>query len=105
VLLTVGRWIERYLDGTVFEPDDARLRVRVVRELSAYLEGLHARGALRGGTPDAAFFVRCDDDGAAPEGVLVTTVGLALTAPVEFVVLRVVRGPGGAVAAPSPLSA
>jgi phage tail sheath protein FI len=99
VLLTVGRWVQRFLDGTVLEPNDLRLRVRVTRELSAYLESLHAVGALRGATPDDAFFVHCDAETTPPEladaGVLVTTVGLALTAPAEFLVLRITRGPSG----------
>jgi phage tail sheath protein FI len=99
VLLTVGRWIERFLDGAVLEPHDLRLRVRVMRELSAYLEGLHAVGAVRGATPDEAFFVKCDAETNPPEsvdaGVLVTTVGLALRAPAEFLVLRITRGPSG----------
>jgi len=98
VVLTVGRWLERFLDGAVFEPHDLRLRVRVMRELSAYLEGLHAAGALRGASPAEAFFVKCDAETTPPEladaGVLVTTVGLALTAPAEFLVLRITRGPG-----------
>jgi phage tail sheath protein FI len=99
VLLTVGRWVQRFLDGTVLEPNDLRLRVRVTRELSAYLESLHAVGALRGATPDDAFFVQCDAETTPPEladaGVLVTTVGLALAAPAEFIVLRITRGPSG----------
>jgi phage tail sheath protein FI len=105
VLLTVGRWIERFLDGAVLEPHDVRLRVRVTRELSAYLEGLHAAGALRGGSPDEAFFVQCDAETTPPAladaGVLVTTVGLALTAPAEFLVLRITRGPSGPSAPPA----
>ncbi|MDT7578995.1 MAG: uncharacterized protein QOK35_259 [Pseudonocardiales bacterium] len=104
VVLTVGRWLERFLDGAVHEPNDVRLRVRVMRELSAYLEGLHAAGALRGASADEAFFVKCDAETTPPEladaGVLVTTVGLALTAPAEFLVLRVTRGHGAA--GPSP---
>lgn len=106
VLLTVGRWVQRFLDGLVHEPHDVRLRVRVTRELSAYLEGLHAVGALRGSSADEAFFVRCDAGTTPPEladaGVLVTTVGLALAAPAEFLVLRITRGPGAAGPPPVP---
>jgi hypothetical protein len=105
VLLTVGRWVERFLDGAVHEPHDVRLRVRVMRELSAYLEGLHAAGALRGRSPDEAFFVKCDAETTPPEladaSVLVTNVGLALTAPAEFLVLRVTRGASGPSAQPA----
>jgi Bacteriophage tail sheath protein len=109
VLLTVGRWLERFLDGTVLEPHDLRLRVRVMREVAAYLEGLHAVGALRGATADEAYFVKCDAETTPPEladtGVLVTTVGLALTAPAEFLVLRVTGGPSGVTTGPSPVPA
>jgi phage tail sheath protein FI len=108
VLLTVGRWLERFLQGTVHEPHDLRLRVRVMREVSAYLESLHGVGALRGRTPDEAFFVKCDAETNPPEltaaGVLVTTVGLALAAPAEFLVLRITRGASGVTAGPSPTS-
>jgi phage tail sheath protein FI len=105
VLLTVGRWLERFLAGTVHEPHDLRLRVRVMREVSGYLEALHGAGALRGRTPDEAFFVKCDAETTPPEladaGVLVTTVGLALTAPAEFLVLRVTRGASGVTTGPT----
>jgi phage tail sheath protein FI len=108
VLLTVGRWLERFLGGTVYEPHDLRLRVRVMREVSAYLEGLYAAGALRGATADEAFFVKCDAETTPPEladaGLLVTTVGLALTAPAEYLVLRVTRGASGVTTGPSPTS-
>jgi uncharacterized protein len=109
VLLTVGRWLRRFLVGTVEEPNDARLRVRVLREVSAYLEGLHAAGALRGRTPGEAFSVRCDFETTPPElaaeGLLVTTVGLALSAPAEFVVLRLTRGASGVTTGPTPTTA
>jgi len=109
VLLTVGRWLERFLDGAVLEPHDLRLRVRVMRELSAYLESLHAAGALRGASADEAFFVKCDAETTPPEladaGQLVTTVGLALAVPAEFLVLRITRGPSGATAGSSTPSA
>jgi hypothetical protein len=36
--------------------------------------------------------------------VLVTTVGLALAAPAEFLVLRITRGASGVTAGPSPTS-
>jgi uncharacterized protein len=108
VLLTVGRWLERFLQGTVHEPNDLRLQVRVMREVSAYLEGLHGAGALRGRTPDAAYFVKCDAETTPREladaGVLVTTVGLALTTPAEYLVLRVTRGASGVTTGPSPTS-
>ena len=85
VFHTLSRWIERFLTDLVHEPNDVRLWVRIMRELTAYLDGLHAAGALRGRTPDEAFFVKCDNETNPPEvisaGTVVTLVGLALAAP------------------------
>jgi Bacteriophage tail sheath protein len=76
-----------------------RLWVRVMRELTAYLDTLHARGALRGRTPEESFFVKCDSETNPPEvvaaGQVVTIAGLALSAPAEFVVARIVHGTSG----------
>jgi phage tail sheath protein FI len=99
VFHTLSRWIERFLTDLVYEPNDVRLWVRIMRELTAYLDGLHANGALRGRTPDEAFFVKCDNETNPPEvvaaGTVVTLVGLALAAPAEFVVARIIHGTSG----------
>jgi hypothetical protein len=99
VLLTVGRWLERFMTGLVHEPNDIRLWVRIMRELTAYLDGMFARGALNGRAPDQAFYVKCDGETNPPEvvdaGAVVTEVGLALAAPAEFVVVRVIAGASG----------
>jgi len=99
VLHTMSRWIERFLTDLMFEPNDVRLWVRIMRELTAYLDGLHAAGALRGQASDQAFFVKCDSETNPPEviaaGITVTEVGLALTAPAEFVIARIVHGTSG----------
>jgi phage tail sheath protein FI len=99
VFLTVGRWVERFMAELVGEPNDARLWVRIMRELTAYLDGLFERGALKGRSPDEAFFVKCDSETNPPEvsdaGLVVTLVGLALAAPAEFVVARIIHGASG----------
>jgi phage tail sheath protein FI len=106
VLLTVGRWLERFMTGVVHEPNDARLWVRIMREVTAYLDGLFERGALQGRAPEEAFFVKCDGDTNPPEagnaGAVVTHVGLALAAPAEFVVVRVIAGASGVSVPPTP---
>lgn len=106
VLLTVGRWLERFMTGVVFEPNDVRLWVRVLRELTAYLEDLFERGALQGRSPEQAFYVKCDGETNPREvldaGQVVTEVGLALAAPAEFVVVRVIAGASGVSARPVP---
>lgn len=99
VFLTMGRWLERFLPQLAYEPNDVRLWVRVMRELTAYLDDLFQRGALRGRTPQEAFFVKCDSETNPPEvteaGMVVTNVGVALTAPAEFIVVRVIHGASG----------
>jgi phage tail sheath protein FI len=99
VFLTLGRWLERYMAGLVHEANDVRLRVRIMRDLSAHLDGLFQQGALKGRTADDAFFVKCDSETNPPEvvdaGMVVTHVGLAPAAPAELVVARIVHGASG----------
>jgi uncharacterized protein len=99
VVATVGRWIERFMTGLVHEPNDVRLWVRIMRELTAYLDGLFRRGALRGRSAEEAFYVKCDSETNRPEtvdaGLVVTQVGVAPSVPAEFVVVRIIHGAGG----------
>jgi len=77
-----------------------------MRELTAYLDDLFDRGALKGRTADEAFFVKCDSETNPPEiraaGRVVTDVGLALAAPAEFVVARIIHGASGVTVSPGP---
>ncbi|HEY1627368.1 MAG TPA: phage tail sheath subtilisin-like domain-containing protein [Streptosporangiaceae bacterium] len=99
VFLTMGRWLERFLSQVTYEPNDVRLWVRIMRELTAYLDGLFQRGALRGRTAEEAFFVKCDSETNPPDvtdaGMVVTNVGLALAAPAEYVRVRILHGASG----------
>lgn len=99
IFLTCGRWIGRNLAGVAFEPHDAGLWARVHRELTAYLTTLFRRGALKGATPQEAFYIKCDSETNPAEvrdaGQLVAEIGLAPGVPSEFVVVRIVHGAGG----------
>jgi len=99
VFLTLGRWISLNLTAAAFEPGTPMLWARVGREVSAYLEEMYRRGALRGRSAEEAFYVRCDAFTNPPEirraGVLVTEIGLAPVVPNEFVVVRFTHGQGG----------
>jgi phage tail sheath protein FI len=96
---TTGRWVEQFMQGLVHEPNDVRLWVRIMRELSAHLESLHRQGALAGATPDEAFYVKCDHETNPPQvrdaGLVVTEIGMAPALPAEFIVVRVVQGANG----------
>lgn len=99
LFLTVGRWIDRYLADVAFEPNDFRLWLRIERELTAYFESLFRQGALKGNSPQEAFFVKCDDETNPPEirdsGKVVTEIGLAPTIPCEFIIVRLIHGSTG----------
>jgi hypothetical protein len=97
LILTAARWIEVNLAGTLFEPNDETLWGRIRRELTAYFTELYRQGALKGATPEQAFYVRCDattNPGREP-GRIVAEVGLAAAAPNEFIVVYVVHDAGG----------
>ena len=99
LFLTASRWIERNLTGAVLEPNDQRLWARINRELTSYFNGLFQRGALKGSTPEEAFYIKCDSETNPPEvrdaGMVVTEIGLAPGIPNEFVVVRIIHGASG----------
>jgi phage tail sheath protein FI len=94
---TLRRWINTMMADVIFEPNDARLQARIRRELNAYLESVFLAGGLRGERPEEAFYVRCDAvnniRSARDVGRVVVEVGLAPSAPTEFIVARLVFGP------------
>jgi hypothetical protein len=98
--LTVARWLELAAADMTFEPNDLRLWLRIQRQVTAFLDGLYRRGALLGATPVEAFYVKCDAETNPPavreKGQVVAEVGLSLTRPSEFVVLRLLTGAGSA---------
>jgi len=99
LFLTAGRWIERAMASVVFESNDHKLWARIVRELTAYFNGLFQKGALKGRTAQEAFYVKCDAETnpreVREEGMVITEIGLAPTSPNEFVVVRIIHGAGG----------
>ena len=92
--------IEQGTQWVVFEPNDRDLWERVKRDISAFLTRVWMDGALFGGTPDEAFYVKCDDELNPPEvrdaGQLIIEIGLAPVKPAEFVIFRISQFAGGA---------
>ena len=99
IFITITRWVEQFMAGLVHEPNDIRLWVRIMREVGAFLLGMFQSGALKGRTPDEAFFVKCDHEtnnaDVIDAGLVVTQIGLALVAPAEFIDVRVIHGTSG----------
>ena len=99
LFLTVRRWIDLNMGWVTFEPNDSRLWVRILRELTPFLVKLQHDGALRGATSAEAFYVKCDAENNPPElrdlGQVIIEIGLAPLLPAEFIVVRIVRRAGG----------
>lgn len=99
VFLTAIRWIALNMEDVVFEPNEPGLWKRIERELRSYFLDQFRRGALKGRTPDEAFYVKCNAETNPPEtrdqNQIVTEIGLAPASPHEFVVVRLIHGDRG----------
>ncbi|PRQ04198.1 Phage tail sheath protein [Enhygromyxa salina] len=80
--------------GSAAQRSDALASMRLTRELRAQLLAAYESGALAGDTPEQAFFVRSCADSSAAEDELVCKIGVALAAPAEFIVFRLIRRQG-----------
>ena len=85
--------VERQAQSLVFEPNTGALRGAVSHVLTQFLRELFRRGAFAGDTEETSFFVRCDDALNPPEsqalGRLVAEIGVALSRPLEYLVVRI----------------
>jgi uncharacterized protein len=95
LMMMIEKAIDLSTQWAVFEPNDTITRAKLHLSLTSFLSALWQQGALMGDSPDAAFFVRCDEDNNPPDerasGRLLAEVGVAPSKPFEFVVLRVGR--------------
>jgi phage tail sheath protein FI len=84
----------------VFEPNAEDLWSKIRRNVSAFLNGEWAAGALVGAAPEQAFYVRCDETTNPPDvqalGQVVTEIGVAVVRPAEFVIFRLSQWAGPA---------
>jgi uncharacterized protein len=101
VLLTICRWLEQKMTGFAFEPHQPLLWLRITREIQAYLGDLYLKGVFTGKTMEEAFYVKCDEEINPPEvrdlGQIVAEIGIAVAAPGEFIVIRIIQSDGGIV--------
>ena len=84
----------------VFEPNAPELWSKIRRNVTSFLNGVWATGALLGAAPEQAFYVRCDETTNPPEvrdlGQVVAEIGVAVVKPAEFVVFRLSQWAGAA---------
>jgi hypothetical protein len=102
LFLTLVRWIMHNLDDMLFEPNEPTLWDNVTDRVGTYCYELYQRGALKGLSPEEAYFVKCDAETNPIElreaGQLICEVGLAPVVPAEFVVVRIVKNLSGTTA-------
>lgn len=95
----IEKSIEQGTRWVVFEPNDEVLWKAIRRDVGAFLTLLWRQGALRGATPEQAFFVKCDAETNPPDvidaGQVVILVGIAPVKPAEFVIFRIGQSSGG----------
>lgn len=88
----VEKSLDRALKWMVFEPNNLMTRLAVRTTAETLLARMWRRGILAGGSPQAAFSVKCDEENN-PEttrsvGQLVVDVAIAPTTPFEFITFR-----------------
>ncbi|WP_058557763.1 phage tail sheath subtilisin-like domain-containing protein [Thiohalocapsa sp. ML1] len=91
--LYLERSIDKSTQWVVFEPNGERLWANVRSAVEDFLYNEWFNGRLLGGSPKAAYFVRCDrstmTQNDLDNGRLVCLVGVAPLTPAEFVIFRV----------------
>lgn len=84
--------LDRGMQWAVFEPNNADLWAKITRNISAFLTMVWRSGALVGDKAEDAFYVKCDAENNPPDqrelGQVVAEVGVAITRPAEFVIIR-----------------
>jgi phage tail sheath protein FI len=92
--------VYKSMQWTVFEPNDFSLRRTLVHSLSVFLEAIWREGGLKGALPREGFYVKCDEtnnpQAVVDAGQIVCEVGIAVAAPMEFIVFEIQQDPGGA---------
>lgn len=87
------RSIEKSTQWAVFEPNGEALWGNIRSAVDDFLFNEWKNGRLLGGTPKAAYFVRCDrstmTQNEIDNGIMVCVVGVAALKPAEFVVFRI----------------
>ncbi len=94
-LATLQRAIESSIHWAVFEPSNEALWTKMRACVEEVLLAQWKAGALRGATPEQAFFVRCDQTTMTQydieHGQVILLAGVAAVKPAEFTTLRITQ--------------
>jgi len=93
LVIYVEESLKAGLRFATFEPNTLALRQQIIRSARAFLDGVWRDGALFGATSNDAYYVRFPDlfnsDADRAAGRLTMEVGLRVTFPAEFIVVRI----------------
>jgi len=93
LLIYIEQSLKVGLRWAVFEPNNLTLQKQITRSVRAFLDGVWRDGGLYGATPDEAYYVRFpemynrDDDRA--QGKLTVEIGVRVSYPAEFIIIRI----------------
>jgi hypothetical protein len=101
LMSAIEETVEHQSRWAVFQNNDNALRASLKHSMEVLLEGIWAAGGLKGGTPAQAFYVKCDSannpQDVIDRGQLICEVGIAVAAPMEFIVFQIRQDATGTV--------
>jgi hypothetical protein len=93
LISAIEETLQRSSRWAVFESNDVSLRKSLTHSLTVLLEGIWASGGLKGAKPSEGFYVKCDDTNnpqpIIEAGQVVCEIGIAVAAPMEFIVFMI----------------
>ena len=93
--------VEQATRWVVFQTNDDNLRRMLTHSLNVFLRSIWLTGGLQGTVPAQGYFVKCDSTNNTPStidaGQLICQVGVAIAAPIEFLVFQMSLSVAGAV--------
>jgi hypothetical protein len=92
--------VEKASQWVVFRTNDDNLRRMLRHSLNVFLKGIWLAGGLKGARPGEGYFVKCDrtnnPQSSIDAGLLICQIGVAVAAPMEFLVFELRRSVAGA---------
>ena len=93
LLIYLEHSIKKGTAWTVFEPNNDVTWSKIKLAIENFLMQTWRNGMLMGGTPQEAYFVKCDrttmNQADIDSGRLIVLIGVAPVRPAEFIILRV----------------
>lgn len=100
LMSAIEETVQRSSRWAVFQNNNDALRNSLKHSLTVLLEGIWAKGGLKGTKPADAFYVKCDTTNnpqpVIDNGQLICEVGIAIAAPMEFLVFEIRQDASGA---------